>query len=157
MSSWCCSDCPPCPSPPIQVNNTYPKVLQPYFAVHGQIDNGAAKWYAPVFLQKPHCPPLNAYTAVTVVCGTQSIRVWKAANNSGTDNQPSGYPVLALHPCALHKTHSGQKQTEHNKLLNIAMNVQNGTYCKCPMTAEENLQYTKAMNLTHVKYSGGCC
>ena len=156
MSSWCCSNCL-CPSPPIRLaGGTYPKVFQPYFAVHG-IKQGetAAKWYAPVFLKQPQCPSLNTQ-AVTIVCGNQSIRVWMI-DQTGSDNQPSGYPVLSLQPCGLHKTHSSRKQLEHDKLLDIAVNVQNGTYCKCPMTSAENLQYEKAMDLLHVEYSGGCC
>lgn len=157
MSSWCCNNCPPCPTPPIYLSGNYPSVSQPYFAVHGSIDGTAAKWYAPVFLQKPSCPPLSSATRKTITCGKQTVSVYKMANDSGKDTQPIGYPVLALQPCSLHKTHSSGKQLEHDKLLDIAVNVQNGTYCKCPMTAEENLQYEKAMCLLHVDYSGGCC
>lgn len=168
MSSWCCSTpCPPSPLPPVSFRQsgktTYPQVTAaPYAVMASDKKNGSnAQWWGPVFLQHPgqclvggNVIPMTLY-----MCDKDKtpISVYVLNVSFGQHNR-AGLPVLSPRSCLMRVCTSSRDQIQRNREENIRINVQNGTWCKTPMSSSEFLEYSKAMNgVQYVYTASGCC
>ena len=173
MSSWCCSTpCPPSPLPPVSVTNgngktSYPQVTAAPYAVmatseENERDNGNsnAQWWGPVFLQHPgKCLEGNVTLLTLHLCDKDKtpISVY-VLSNPLNQHIHAGLPVLSPRSCLMRVCTSSRDQIQRNREENIRINVQNGTWCKTPMSSSEFLEYSKAMNgVQYVYTASGCC
>jgi len=168
MSSWCCSTCPfPNPRPPfskVQQDGSvkYPKVTAAPYALYAKKQNDAtAKWYAPVFVQDPGPCVENINSTTFHLCDASNTPFTVYANNEspGVSTRPAGYPILSPRSCTLRICTSSRDQIQREREENIRINVQNGTWCKTPMTSSEFLEYSKAMDGARNVYvaTSKCC
>lgn len=166
MSSWCCSTpCPPSPLPPVSLTNengktTYPQVTAaPYAVMASDSANGSnAKWWGPVFLQHPgSC--VTVISKPLYLCDKKHTEiVVYVLSELSKRNNPAGLPVLSPRSCLMRVCTSSRDQIQRNREENIRINVQNGTWCKTPMSSSEFLEYSKAMNgVQYVYTASGCC
>lgn len=167
MSSWCCSTCPyPNPLPPYSTlvgkNIQYPRVTAAPYAMYAKkLNDNTAKWYAPVFLQDPGPCVTSIQSTTFHLCDSTNTTFTVYANNelSGSATQPAGYPILSPRSCMLRVCTSSRDQIQRDREENIRINVQNGTWCKTPMTSSEFLEYSKAMDGVRNVYvaTSDCC
>lgn len=167
MSSWCCSKpCPPSPLPPVSVTNengktSYPQVTAaPYAVMASDNKNSNGKWWGPVFLQHPgKCLEGQVKPQKLYLCDKDKteISVYVLSDDKAQNN-PAGLPVLSPRSCLMRVCISSRDQIQRNREENIRINVQNGTWCKTPMSSSEFLEYSKAMNgVQYVYTASGCC
>lgn len=160
MSSWCCKNCPPFPRPPISVDSNFPIVCAPYYAVCAKesTDEPSPTWWAPVFLSDPGSG-VTASQKTLYIGGDEHIPInVYTLPTSKRNSRPTNFPILTSRPCTMRVCTSSQEQTQSMKDDNIRINVQNGTWCKSPMSSSEYLEYSKAMDgIKNVYTSAGCC
>lgn len=164
MSSWCCSTCPyPNPRPPYAVNpTTYPRVTAAPYALYARLQDGEApKWFAPVFVQPPgKCASTIQQQFYPCDTTLAPINVYIPSNAlSGLTGKPAGYPVLSPRSCSMRVCTSSSENVQQSREEGIRINVQNGTWCKTPMSSSEFLEYSKAMDGVHHVYVAPteCC
>lgn len=166
MSSWCCSKpCPPSPLPPVSIlegeKTTYPQVTAAPYAVMAS-DNktgGNAQWWGPVFLQHPgKCLEGKVKPQKLYLCDKHNTEISVYVLINQAQNNHAGLPVLSPRSCLMRVCTSSRDQIQRNREENIRINVQNGTWCKTPMSSSEFLEYSKAMNgVQYVYTASGCC
>ena len=174
MSSWCCSKpCPPSPLPPVSIledgKTTYPQVTAAPYAVMASEENNNngrdgghsnAQWWGPVFLQHPgKCLDGKVTLKTLNLCDKDKtqISVYVLSDDNAQHN-PAGLPVLSPRSCLMRVCTSSRDQIQRNREENIRINVQNGTWCKTPMSSSEFLEYSKAMGgIQYVYTASGCC
>lgn len=166
MSSWCCSKpCPPSPLPPVSIlegeKTTYPQVTAAPYAVMAseQANGGNAKWWGPVFLQHPgKCLEGKVTPQKLYLCDKNNTEISVYVLINQAHNNHAGLPVLSPRSCLMRVCTSSRDQIQRNREENIRLNVQNGTWCKTPMSSSEFLEYSKAMNgIQYVYTASGCC
>ena len=166
MSSWCCSKpCPPSPLPPVSIledgKTKYPQVTAaPYAVLASDSKNGNGKWWGPVFLQHPgKCLNNKVILKPLYLCDKDKTQISVyVLSDDKAQNNPAGLPVLSPRSCLMHVCTSSRDQIQRNREENIRINVQNGTWCKTPMSSSEFLEYSKAMGgIQYVYTASGCC
>lgn len=174
MSSWCCSTCPnPNPLPPVSVGvnaTIYPRVTAAPYTLHAKDSpTGTARWYAPVFMEDPGaCISVHGtIQPVTLnLCDPSSTEITVYALMTSVDSfqpmrymsQPAGFPILSPRSCLMRVCTTSSDNIQQNRDVNIRINVQNGTWCKTPMSSSEHLEYSKAMHgVRNVYVASDCC
>ena len=167
MSSWCCSTpCPPSPLPPVSIlegeKTTYPQVTAaPYAVMASDNKNGGnPQWWGPVFLQHPgKCLEDKVESKLLYLCDKKNTEISVyVLSDSSNQHIRAGLPVLSPRSCLMRVCTSSRDQIQRNREENIRINVQNGTWCKTPMTSSEFLEYSKAMGgVQYVYTASGCC
>ena len=162
MSSWCCSTCPyPNPLPPYAINAKYPRVTAAPYALYARFtDDVPPEWFAPVFVQPPgKCVQTTPHPFYLCDTTLAPINVFIPDALSGQTGKPAGYPVLSPRSCSMRVCTSSSENIQQTREEGIRINVQNGTWCKTPMSSSEFLDYSKAMDgVQHVYVAPtDCC
>lgn len=139
----------------------YPNVCAPYYTVCASTDptSNTKSWWAPVFLSNPGSG--LSVEKKTLYVGHKNVPIelftLPDLDSNVGDVRPSRYTVLVTRPCNTLSCTSSKDQIQRNKDDNIRINVQNGTWCRSPMSSAEHLEYAKAMEGIKAVYKETSC
>ena len=119
-------------------------------------ENAAPSWWAPVFFRQPCSTSVETEQKTLVLNDPTSteIQVYVLTDENSklghTGHAPAGFAVVNSRPCSMYQQTSGSEYLCRRRDEEIRVNVQNGTWCKAPMSASEAMEVEAAMQ--GVKY-----